>query len=48
MWYVKHFAGMGNADKDLPKDIWPLNMDQEDTKQMITTLKMALDLLKEF
>lgn len=48
MWYVKHFGGMGNADKDLPKDIWPLNMDDEDEKRMITTLGMALDLLKEF
>lgn len=48
MWYIKHFGGMGNADKDLPKDIWPLNMDLEDEKKMITTLKMALELLKEF
>lgn len=48
MWYIKHFGGMGNEDKDLPKDIWPLNMDNEDAKQMISTLKMALDLLKEF
>lgn len=48
IWYIKHFGGMGNADADTPKDLWPLNMDQEDTKQMITTLKMALDLIKEF
>lgn len=48
MWYIKHFAGMGNVDRDLPKDIWPLNMDSEDEKKMITTLKMAEDLLKEF
>lgn len=48
MWYIKHFGGMGNPDKDQPKDIWPLNMDSEDEKKMITTLNMALDLLKEF
>jgi len=48
MWYIKHFSGMGNPERDLPKDIWPLNMDNEDQKQMITTLKMALELLKEF
>ncbi|ASU34420.1 hypothetical protein MuYL_2533 [Mucilaginibacter xinganensis] len=39
---------MGNPDKDTPRDIWPLNMDREDEKQMISTLKMALELLKEF
>lgn len=48
MWYVKHFGGMGNADKDLPSDLWPLEMDQEGVKQMITSVEMAMELLKEF
>lgn len=48
MWYVKHFGGMGNADKDMPTDIWPLEMDNEDKKQMITTLAQAQELIKEF
>lgn len=48
MFYIKHFGGMGNPDKDTPRDIWPLNLDNEDTKQMITSVKMALELLKEF
>ena len=48
MWFIKHYGGMGNPDRDLPKDIWPLNMDSEDEKKMITTLKMAIELLKEF
>jgi hypothetical protein len=48
MWYIKHFGGMGNADKDLPKDIWPLEFDNENVKQMITSVEMAIELLKEF
>ena len=48
MWAVIQHGGMGRTDKLTPRDIWPLNMDQEDEKQMITTLKMAMDLLKEF
>jgi hypothetical protein len=48
MYYIKHFGGYGNADKDSPRDIWPLNMDSEDEKKMITSLKMAMELLKEF
>lgn len=48
MWYVKHFGGMGNAEKDLPKDIWRLNMDDEDVKRMVTTYDMAIELLNEF
>lgn len=48
MWMVKHYGGVGNADKDTPRDIWPLSMDTEDEKKMITTLNMALELLKEF
>lgn len=39
---------MGNADRDLPKDIWPLEMDSEDVKRMITSIDMAIELLKEF
>jgi hypothetical protein len=48
VWAVIQHAGMGRQEKLSPKDIWPLNMDTEDEKKMITSLKMALDLLKEF
>lgn len=48
MWFIKHFGGMGSAEKDLPSDIWPLDLDNEDKKHMITTLQMAKDLINEF
>lgn len=48
MFYIKHFGGLGNPDKDTPRDIWPLNLDTEDEKRMIINLKMAQELLKEF
>lgn len=48
MFYIKTFGGIGNADKTAPRDIWPLNMDLEDSKLMITNVKMAIELLKEF
>lgn len=48
MWFVKHYGGLGNPDKDTPQDIWSLSMDDEDTKKMITSLKMAIEMIKEF
>lgn len=48
MWYIKVFGGMGSSEAGLPRDIWPLSLDKEDEKQMITNIKMANDLLLEF
>lgn len=48
MAYIQTFAGMGAKEVARPQDIWPLPMDREGEKKMITTEKQALELLKEF
>lgn len=48
MWSVINFGGMGLVDKVSPEQIWPLSMDKEGKKKMITTIAMAIKLLKEF
>lgn len=48
VWSVMQFGGMGNPDPISPQNIWPLSMDKEAEKRMITSLAMAAQLLKEF
>lgn len=48
MTYVLNYGGMGLAEPFKPQDIWPLHMDKEDEKRMITTMQQAMDLLKQF
>lgn len=46
--FIRGFGGMGGQDYMSPQQIWPLNMDNEDVKRMVTSLSMAMELLKEF
>lgn len=48
MSYVLNYGGMGASEHYKPQDIWPLQMDKEDEKKMITTIHQAMQLLKEF
>lgn len=48
MWSVVNFSGMGLESPITPESIWPLTMDKQTEKRMITTLAMAIQLLKEF
>lgn len=48
MWSVINFGGMGTTSPVTPDHIWPLTMDKEVEKRMITSLAMAIQLLKEF
>jgi len=48
MAYIRMFGGMGSSELVFPKDVWPLPMDKENEKKMITTMKQALAMLKEF
>lgn len=48
VWAVMQFAGMGSSEPITPQNIWPLSMDKESEKRMITSLAMAVQLLKEF
>jgi hypothetical protein len=48
MAYIKMFGGMGGSEVTQPKDVWPLPMDSENEKKMITTVKQAFVMLKEF
>ncbi len=48
MWSVMNFSGMGVTSPIAIEQIWPLAMDKEAEKRMITTLAMAVQLLKEF
>lgn len=45
---VINFGGLGTKTPVTAATIWPLNLDKEDQKRMITTLQQAMDLLKEF
>lgn len=46
--FIRTFGGMGGQDYLSPQQIWPLNMDDSETKRMITTVQQAMQLLKEF
>lgn len=48
MLYILKFGGMGVKDDISEAQIWPLEMDDEDVKQMITDMQSALELLEEF
>lgn len=48
MAYIRMFGGMGASEVTLPKDVWPLPMDSENEKRMITSVKQAMAMLKEF
>lgn len=48
MAYLATYSGMGSSEFVRPQDIYPLPMDREGEKKMITTEKQALELLKEF
>lgn len=48
MSYIATYAGMGAKEFVSPQSIYPLPIDKEGEKRMITTEKQALELLKEF
>lgn len=48
MAYVKAFGGMGSTEAVQIADIWPLKMDKTDEKKMITTMKQAMAMLRDF
>lgn len=48
MAYIATYAGMGSSTFVRPEEIWPLPVDKEGEKKMITTEKQALELLKDF
>lgn len=48
MWAIMNYGGMGLNEATSPQDIWPLAMDKEDIKRVITTIPMAMELFKEF
>lgn len=45
---VINFGGLGTKTPVTATQIWPLNLDKEGQKRMITTLQQAMELLKEF
>jgi len=48
MWATMNFGGMGLQNPVTPQEIRPLNLDTENELKMITTMKMAMDLLNDF
>lgn len=49
MSYILNYAGMVAPENFVrPQDIWPLSLDKEDVKKIITTMHQAMQLLKEF
>jgi len=48
MTFVLNYGGMGTSEYHSAESIWPLAIDRENEKKMITTLRMAKELLKEF
>lgn len=48
IWATIKYAGMGAPDVPPAKDLFPLSMDREFEKRMITSLAMAKELLKQF
>ena len=48
MSYTLNYGGMGVSEFHRPEEILPLPMDTEDEKKMITTMRMAMELFREF
>lgn len=48
IWATIKFSGMGAPDVPSARDLYPLSMDRELEKRMITNLAMARELFKEF
>lgn len=48
MTFILNYGGMGANEYFPAEKVWPLAMDKEDEKKMITSLRMAKDLLQEF
>lgn len=48
MTFILNYGGMGAKEYFPAEKIWPLSIDKEDEKRMVTSLKMAKELLKEF
>jgi hypothetical protein len=46
--FIQAFAGMGASEYTPPHDLFPLSLDNENKKRMITTLAQAKALYKEF
>jgi hypothetical protein len=48
MAFILNYSGMGAKEYHAAESLWPLAIDKENEKRMITSLKMAKELLKEF
>ena len=48
MSYIASFSGFGAKDFIHPQSVWPLQMDNEEKKKYIKTLKQCLELINEF
>lgn len=46
--FIQAFSGMGASEFTPPDKIWPLAIDEEGKKRMITTIEQAKKLFKEF
>lgn len=46
--FIRAFSGMGASEYVSPAELWPLSIDLEGQKQMITTFEQAKKLFKEF
>lgn len=46
--FIQAFSGMGGSEYIPPEQIWPLALDEENKKRMITTFAQAKQLLKDF
>lgn len=46
--FILSYSGMGASEYVSPELLWPLAIDEEGKKQMITTLSQAKKLYKEF
>jgi hypothetical protein len=48
MAFIMNYGGMGSTEYIRPEDLYPLQMDRENEKRMITTAAQAAELLREF
>ena len=48
MTFILNYGGMGASEYFSAEKVWPLSIDKENEKRMITNLRMAKELLKEF
>lgn len=46
--FIQAFSGVGGSEYISPQEIWPLAIDDEGKKRMITSLEQAKKLYKEF